>query len=658
MFDPSVITTIVSLPPGPDRDTVVDILISKMIDHASRLDSLCERLYELVISYDPVQLIPSVAVRGRMRSTELDNVPDTFSLDAKVEYVAGLAVAGSPGERTIDSDGVEKVLVLTDAVFDAAQAKLLVEGISEHRTERVGVDQARFLLRLEHLTDRMSGYAVHLQEIADAVFEPHRDLYCDELGFCPSDAVRLVRHMVCVKQEYENRDALQGTTAAILTSQAAAVEMHYLLASMEASYIWTPDRLAETTKLPVEQVAVLLQSMSTVSGCQPEFRTPFFDENKLRRYPLILLAEDRYLVPVPWAVAHCLYDWIKDYIGKISASRLVSKYPLHRSQAAERLVHRGLEQVFGDFAVFGNQHYDSTEGHGEIDSIVVGSTPILTEVKSHTLHDGVRLGHRPHTERLADNVVTKSFDQTRRASDYILSDGGRSFADQQGSRSRRLLGDDVTNTVLIAVTLERMDPLAMASSAIVVDDHPTRMWVTNVADFLMVRDILDDPASFLHYAMIRGVAFELGIQIYLESDALGEYLATRLVPLINQARESENYQHILVGHRSTEVNNYFTMLEHGINAEKPSTGIPPAVRDALRTVAPFYPADWVEIVSAVMGTARRTWRAWKHFLRRHKGEHPFVLPGSTAAIVTSRTLTHPELRTGDIPHLAIPSPRK
>ena len=80
----------------------------------------------------------------------------------------------------------------------------------------------------------------------------------------------------------------------------------------------------------------------------------------------------------------------------------------------------------------------------------------------------------------------------------LSHEGGRLFADKQGKKPRRLLGDEVADTVLIAVTLERMDPLAMVSSELAIENHPARIWVTNIADFLMVRDILDDPASFLH----------------------------------------------------------------------------------------------------------------------------------------------------------------
>ena len=529
-LDPRVIA---ALPPGPERDAAIDALMEPSADRVSRLGALSEELHELVALHNPVRLIPPIAAlagMGLIGPGVEDDAPQTFDLNAKLEYLAGLAVAGPAGSANVGPQVVQDVLSLVSAVFDATRAQLVIDATAERSTERPGVDQTSVLFRLEHLTNRMSGYAVHLEEIADEVFEPHRDLYCEELGFCPSDAVRLVRrHTAWVREQYGTRDQLEEVPTAGQPGHHGAVEMHFLLDAVEAGHIWSPSRLAESTRLPFDQVAALLRSMSTEFGCQPRFRRPFFDSNKLFSYPLVRLPDGLYLAPDPWAVAHRIHDWIQDYIGNKPGSSLLTKYRDHRSQAAERLVRRGLERVFGESAVFGNQFYDSCEASGEIDAIVVGSTPVLCEVKSHRLPDRVRIGDRPRTERIADEVVTKSFKQTRRARTYILEEGGRQFAERQGAQPVELLRGAVTDVILIAVTLERLDPLAMAAGELAVGHQPYRIWVTNLADLLMVRDVLDDPASFLHYARTRGMAFERGIQIYVESDALGEYLASRLV---------------------------------------------------------------------------------------------------------------------------------
>ena len=504
--------------------------------------------------------------------------------------------------------------------------------------------------------DRMAGYTVHLEEIADAVFEPHRTLYCEGLGFCPSDAVRLVRrHLTWASKQFESaQDTLNRAATSSLSDEHDAEALKRVLDSLYAARIWTPELLVESTQLPVEQLRALMLGLSTEFGCQPEFRFPG-DNNQVRRYPLIRLPDGKFLVPTPWSIAHAIHEWLQAYVQINPASRLASKYPKHRSDAAERLVRHGLERVFGEAAVFGNQHYDGGEGHGEIDCLVVSSSPVVTEVKSRALTEKGRRGHRSRIKTVADDVVAKSFEQTRRSSRYILEDGGREFAERQGAKPVRLLVTDITEVIEIAVTLERMDPLTTSAGELATGDRTARIWTTSLADFLMVRDVLDDPASFLHYARTRGQTADYGIQVLTESDALGEYLVNRLALLIDRvSKDSEEDLRIYLGYCGAEINKYFLSLELGIEVGKPSTGVPSILLESLRSCASDYPEAWVAVALAVMAASPDTWRAWHHFVRKHRGERSFVLPSGDASIIVSPALAGPELRGGPTPALAIP----
>ena len=198
LFEPSITPGLrATLPPGAEREAAIAAMKDELTGRAAELDNLSEELLELVAGHDPVQLIPSsISVpvsMGLADHTADDDAPRSFSWDAKIEYLTGLALAGPPGTRDVDHPVTNRALELVTAVFDAAHAQLFIRSTSETRTDRAGIDATSFLLRLEHHLDRMEGYAVHLEEIADEVFEPHRDFYAEELGFCPSDAVRLVR---------------------------------------------------------------------------------------------------------------------------------------------------------------------------------------------------------------------------------------------------------------------------------------------------------------------------------------------------------------------------------------------------------------------------------------------------------------------------------
>ena len=650
------------IPPGPQREAALEQTMAILTDRASKLGALAGELHSLVVRHEPVELIHSIAVPtsiGLADSDDYEDAPHTFSWDAKIEYLAGLALTSPAGVGEVDNSVTEETLRLVGDVFDAAQAKILVDSASESTLGRPGLDQASYLLQFEYLTDRMAGYTVHLEEINDEVFEPHRVLYCDDLGFCPSDAVRLVRrHMSWASRELEaSRDALHLLEASDPPDERDGAILQRFLDSLYAARIWTPELLAESTQLPTENISALLRNLSTDFGCQPDFRFPY-ENNRVRRYPLIRLSDSKYFVPAPWSVAHAIHEWLQAYVQDNPSSPLASRYPKHRSDAAERLVQRGLERVFGEPAVFGNQHYDCSEGHGEIDCLVVSSTPIVAEVKSRGLTEKGRRGHRQRIDSVADDIVTKSFQQTRRSSSYILEEGGRGFAERQGGESVRLLASDVADVIEIAVTLERMDPLTASAGELATDDRTARVWVTSLADFLMVRDVLDDPASFLHYAKTRGESSGYGIQILTESDALGEYLVNRLTPLIEKAAEADDEDlRIVLGYCSAEINRYFMSLELGIEVDEPSTGVPAVLREALRSCASDYPETWVVIALAVMAAPPDTWRAWRHFVRKHRGERAFVLPNGDASIVVAPVLAEPELRDGAIPTLAIPRPR-
>lgn len=81
----------------------------------------------------------------------------------------------------------------------------------------------------------------------------------------------------------------------------------------------------------------------------------------------------------------------------------------------------------------------------------------------------------------------------------------------------------------------------------------------------------------------------------------------------------------MLGYASSALNEYFTMAELGMKVELPVTGVPNAVFDALGTCEGTYSLDWWRVSAAVMALDDDTWRRWRRFLRRHKGERPFTL---------------------------------
>ena len=626
---------------------------------ASHLDARAEELRELVARCDPLQLIRSIAAPTSLSVADPDaedNAISSFSIDARIEYLVGITLAGPPGKGYVGTDTRKRILELVASVFSAELARMLIQARIKQPTRGASLHRASVLFQLERLVDRAPGYDVHIEEISDAVFEPYRSLYCEELGFCPSDVVRVVRrHLVWATRAFDaEHDELLEAVGLERPDEDDAALYARLWAFLSVVCEWTPELLARTTQIPVEQVEAILRNMSSDFGCQPRFRTPT-QNNRARLRPLIRMPNGTYLAATPLSMERAVHDWVGDYVRNKPASRLHRFYPKHRSRAAERLVSAGLERVFGKPAVFPGRHYDSKDSHGEVDCLVAASTPIIVEVKSSTLTDQGRRGMPLRVEKKANEVTGVALDQIQRARTYIMEEGGRCFSDRQGGKLERLLEDNVGEPVEIAVTLERMDPLAMAGGELVGDGQLRSTWMTSLADFLMVRDILDHPASFLHYARIRGRTSGLGIRVFMESDALGAYLTTRLTPFIDRALAlGEDGKVVELGYSTTEINTFFELKAVGAGPEKPGVGVPGPVLEALSNTAVGYSTPWTVVSTAIMAAPLTTWQAWRRFVRTNEGEHPFLLPCRTASLVVSPSLPQPELRHGTTPSLAIP----
>lgn len=154
---------------------------------------------------------------------------------------------------------------------------------------------------------------------------------------------------------------------------------------------------------------------------------------------------------------------------------------------------------------------------------------------------------------------------------------------------------------------------------------------------------------------MRGTVSKLGVRVLSEADALETCLDDRLTSAIGQAEKSEDpLVEVLLGYNSTKINEFFTMTEADIDQDKPSTGVPQVISEALRTCAGDYPAVWTTIATAVMGAPPDTWRKWQRFQRRHRSEHPFLLPCGTASIVSSSSLTSAEIHDVPSPVLMLP----
>jgi hypothetical protein len=298
----------------------------------------------------------------------------------------------------------------------------------------------------------------------------------------------------------------------------------------------------------------------------------------------------------------------------------------------------------------GNDGRSCLPRHREIDCLVAGGTPMVIEVKSHSVTDPGRRGSRSRLERVAKDLLERSFDQTRRAAEYISS-GGRGFASREGEDERVLLSEEIVDPVQVVISFEDIDPLAFSAADLIGSKAEHPVWVTDLADLLMVRDVLWDPASFLDYARKRGERSR--VSAYVESDALVWYLEDRLEALLATGATGGAEPEVL-GHRSGQVNDYYTKVELGLSTELPGLGVPDQIRQALKVTGALNNSTrWWEAASAIMALDRAEWTRWKRFHRRDRTDRVFTPQARTVAIMLSATAIEAQIESTADPTLLI-----
>lgn len=627
-----------SLPPGPERDAAIAKNLEDFARRAKPLQAKAEELRTLVTGHEPVGLLLGIVVPGGMGVAGGDDAGSTVMWSAQVEYLVGLATSAQPATTQAPVEVIRRAGRLLRAVFDAAHARHMYESLNMQLTGADALDAALFLLRGEHLFDRMDGYATHLAQIDAEVFDRHRAAYVDTIGFNPADVHRVVRSVQWAGNDRLNEARDRFAQHQGVDDDAARDAFAQMLASLERSRIWEPDDVAATTGVPVAEVLAMLGCFSTTFGAQPEFRLPT-DKNLARPRPAIARSDGTYLVADSWALTGAVHLRMAELAN---TGGTFPKYRTHRENGHQRVVTAAFRRVFGD-TVHEGQHYTSkADGPGEIDTLVAGSWPLIVEAKAHGLTPAGRRGAPARVADRAKDILTGSFTQTARAHRYVMDEGGRAFALTENGELIERLPEIVDGVTDVVVTFERIDPLAVFAQGLT--GEPGRpVWVVNAADLLMVIDVLDDPASFHHYIRTRAATAAAEIGIYVEADALGGYLNDRLSSQLDQAATYPD-AHVMLGYSSGAINEHFTLAEIQQPTTVPVTGVPPVIAAALAVAHRASAPGWVAAVDAVMSTAPAVWAKWHRFLRRHRSmgrpfqvtEHMTLVPADESALATDR----------------------
>ncbi|MGW6930753.1 hypothetical protein ACWGE0_11865 [Lentzea sp. NPDC054927] len=136
-------------------------------------------------------------------------------------------------------------------------------------------------------------------------------------------------------------------------------------------------------------------------------------------------------------------------------------------------------------------------------------------------------------------------------------------------------------------------------------------WFVNLADLIMVADVLRHPAEFYAYADTRARINKAGgPRIFVEADALGAWCEHRIAPTTPNPG-----QLIMLDTTSSVMNDYYAYAK-GSRPERPTARVPQEVIGALDEV---HPDSWHDLTSAALAVPPSQWRPVEKVLAQLTG---------------------------------------
>ncbi|WP_027930126.1 NERD domain-containing protein [Amycolatopsis thermoflava] len=590
-----------------------------------RLLALVDRIRAVADGGDALRLYSSVTLLQRMRRTMPGHLG--FGADAMAEFFGGLVTA-MPVEQVLARHGAEpdlQSLWTLDALLREyaiaqmriGEGKLVQEGASNQ------LDRARHLLEFENQFDRMLGYPAQLRVIYTSITDRLSDRSQSALGFALKDALIVADAYgeVLVERELAVAERLQPLLDQIPRKAPQDDLVEHLgrhLAGM-ATFASAPvedlvELLTERTGIPRGQLSRLLGAMTTQLGSQPTF-TSLFETNVLRRRPIIGLPDGRKLWASPGDFMHLALDWAADVCSQNLA--LLRAFDKRRQDACEELAHQALLEVFGAEHVHRSATYPADGQRPDVDVLV--ATPggsIVVEAKAGRFTDPARRGAPERVRKKSREFIDKALDQNARTIRH-LQQGAEDLRDKD---KRPLTIPNAPHITSVIVMLDRVDPFAthLPDGGKRGDIPADGTWLVNLADLLMVADILRHPAEFYAYAELRARINKLGgPTILVETEALGLWCEKRI-----QAVRPGEGEVMTLSTTSQLMNDYYTRDSDDPDqpSSRPTSGVPAEVLEALTNVMEQRPGHWHSLTVEALSVPPTRWSPLVKALKTARAE--------------------------------------
>ena len=243
--------------------------------------------------------------------------------------------------------------------------------------------------------------------------------------------------------------------------------------------------------------------------------------NKVVSHPLIRLANNRYFLPIPYNLAHSIYEspfyWmIEDFSYSENGSR-------SRGDATEQIGYELLKEALGKHRVFrGVKVSKGKKDTSDIDVLALaGNKAVIIQAKSKKLTEVSRMGDLESLKRDFEEAVQEAYDQGLVCRNAVL-DRGSIFKDDKGLTI--VLPQAIDDAYIVCLSADHYPAVDIQLDAFLkkddADPYPLAM---SVFDLDIVTFYLKDPFEFLYYLRQRSTHAE-----HFKADSEMAYLGFHL----------------------------------------------------------------------------------------------------------------------------------
>lgn len=610
--------------------------------HVERLPELFASFQQLFRDYLPEGLLASVAHYGLQRGMKDDGSKTEIASGIEQFHVELLqaVLLTLPYEEWATTPSLPAA---TQQAFDdlpKISSAFLAGRIVATEGREGGDLQARTAAALQERVRfhtqavRNWGYFGDVVAIARDIYAPLDDLFLERLGFAATDVIELARAMTAEMERRLNAwtDALRpavraptiprmlelyfqgfpglvGSAEALAEAVPADASREQVIAMLLAhadlrlsdNATYDAPTVAGLTGIDESRVDKALRALSLRPGALADQQLDrIFLANPVWLHPLIEQG-DRFFVPMPQAIMSQIHAIVRRLAGE---AKVLKQLDAARSAYLERKLTETLGEALPGATILAGATWSLGGQRFETDAIaVIDKTLLIAEAKAHHLTpEGLRGAPDRIRRHIRELVVDPSLQSARL--EAVVRQAQAGSADARAALGEAGIADPdaIERIIRLSVSLDDLSVLSSAEGELrdagwIPADHELAPMI-NIADLIVVSDILDRPLAFLHYLAERG-PFQRGFELVGdELDFLGLYLETgfSLGDLPDDARFSPSGM-------SERIDTYYDAKDAGLSVSKPKLRLNAFFASILDRLAARRPGGWTIIGMDLLGVA-------------------------------------------------------